>query len=120
MPQIASRAVDSGRARIGAAVAGETMSTVRSVTVDGFAGEAGLERLDLVKIDVEGAEAFVLEGMDEVLDRYAPVVMLEVHPQWQPANYSVEWLMERMKKHGYHDRELCNQPLARRILWRRG
>jgi len=73
-----------------------------------------------VKIDVEGAEAFVLEGMDEVLDRYAPVVMLEVHPQWQPANYSVEWLMERMKKHGYHDRELCNQPLARRILWRRG
>ena len=73
-----------------------------------------------VKIDVEGAEAFVLEGMDEVLDRYAPVVMLEVHPQWQPANYSVEWLTERMKKHGYRDRELCNQPVARRVLWRRG
>jgi FkbM family methyltransferase len=72
-----------------------------------------------VKIDVEGAEAFVLEGMDEMLDRYAPVVMLEVHPQWQPRSYTVEWLSNRMKSHGYHDRELCNQPLARRILWRR-
>jgi len=72
-----------------------------------------------VKIDVEGAEAFVLEGMDEVLDRHAPTVMLEIHPKWQPANYSVEWLTERMKRHGYHDRLLYDQPLARRVLWQR-
>jgi FkbM family methyltransferase len=73
-----------------------------------------------IKIDVEGAEAFVLEGMDEVLDRHTPVVMLEIHPQWQPPHSSVESLMARMRKHGYRDRELCRQPLAQRILWRRG
>jgi FkbM family methyltransferase len=70
-----------------------------------------------IKIDVEGAEAFVLEGMEETLDTHAPVVMLEIHPQWQPAGYSVDWLTDRMKRHGYVGRDLVNQAEAQRVLW---
>jgi FkbM family methyltransferase len=70
-----------------------------------------------IKIDVEGAEAFVLEGMDETLDSHAPTVMLEIHPKWQPAGHSVDGLIERLKRHGYSGRDLAEQPLARRMLW---
>jgi FkbM family methyltransferase len=88
-------------------------------TLDGICETLKLKPT-FVKIDVEGAEAFVLEGMDNLLDQHAPAVMLEIHPRWQPKGYSVEWLMERMRKHGYREKELADQPLARRVLWRRG
>jgi FkbM family methyltransferase len=87
-----------------------------TLTLDALCLAMGL-RPTFVKIDVEGAEAYVLEGMDQLLDRHRPVVMLEIHPQWQPRPYSVDWLMERMKRHGYQARELAEQPLARRVLF---
>lgn len=42
-------------------------------------------RLDLVKIDVEGAEALVLEGMRDVLARLRPTLLVELHAAetWQ-------------------------------------
>jgi FkbM family methyltransferase len=93
--------------------AGEPTPTLDSLT------DALKLKPAFVKIDVEGAEAFVLEGMDQVLDRHAPVVMLEIHPQWQPQGYTVDGLIQRMKKHGYRDTVLSDQPLARRVLWRK-
>jgi len=46
---------------------------------DGWAEGAGLDRLDVVKIDVEGAELDVLRGMRASLARLRPrVVVLEV------------------------------------------
>jgi FkbM family methyltransferase len=77
VPEITSSAVDTGRARLGAAGAGETASTVRSVTLDGFTGDAGLDRLDLVKIDVEGHERAVLEGARATIARFHPAIVME-------------------------------------------
>ena len=52
---------------------------VRAVTVDGLTG--GLPAIDLVKIDVEGAEDLVLQGMQAGLaaQRYR-AILLELHP----------------------------------------
>ena len=36
-------------------------------------------RVDLVKIDVEGAEREVLEGAEETLKKHHPMVYVEVH-----------------------------------------
>jgi FkbM family methyltransferase len=91
---------------------------VPTVTLDALC-EIHSVKPAFVKIDVEGAEGFVLQGMDRVLDEFAPVVMLEVHPNWQPPSFTVEWLDSKMKRHGYHARELAKQPWAQRILWRR-
>jgi FkbM family methyltransferase len=52
---------------------------VRAVTLDSLCGELGLERVDFAKIDVEGAEGVVLEGMSGILGRYRPQVLLELH-----------------------------------------
>lgn len=37
-----------------------------------------IDRIDLVKIDVEGAEADVLMGMRKIIERFKPVILIEV------------------------------------------
>ena len=57
-------------------------------------------RADLVKIDVEGAELDVLEGMPRLLETAAPVLIVEWHPMLQRlAGYAPDalprWLLRR-------------------------
>lgn len=47
--------------------------------LDEIVAELGLESVDYVKIDVEGAEAEVLEGAAEVLRSHRPMVMVDSH-----------------------------------------
>lgn len=48
----------------------------------------GVDRVDLVKVDVEGAEHHVLEGAVNVLRKYRPILLLEIHGrgQWERAS----------------------------------
>ena len=50
---------------------------VSAQTLDGFAAEAGLTRLDFLKMDVEGAERRVLEGARGVLRQMRPMILFE-------------------------------------------
>lgn len=52
--------------------------TVSSVSLDDFVRERQLDRVDLVKIDVEYYEEEVLAGMVAILDRFSPVLLCEV------------------------------------------
>jgi hypothetical protein len=51
---------------------------VAGVTLDSIVKSEGLQRLDLVKIDVEGAEMQVLRGMDSTLTAFRPKLILEL------------------------------------------
>ena len=51
--------------------------TVKTISLDDFARRQTLRRLDLIKIDVEGHEADVLEGAESVLKTFAPAIVLE-------------------------------------------
>ena len=57
----------------GISIGAETGSAVKLETVDGLA----LERLDFVKIDVEGMELDVLRGGAETIRRHRPVLFVE-------------------------------------------
>jgi FkbM family methyltransferase len=47
-------------------------------TLDGFSARLGIDRLDFVKIDVEGAELHVLRGGQDTIGGFKPLVMVEV------------------------------------------
>ena len=48
-----------------------------SITIDQFMADQGLDRLDFVKVDVEGGEISVLDGAVQTLAEHRPLVVLE-------------------------------------------
>ncbi|MBI1352893.1 MAG: FkbM family methyltransferase [Acidobacteria bacterium] len=52
---------------------------VEVVTIDDLVRERGLERVDLIQMDVEGAERHALAGARETLRRFAPDLILCLH-----------------------------------------
>lgn len=53
---------------------------VAAVTLDDFARTNAISRVDIMKIDVEGAELDVLQGAASFLRNYQPIVWFEVNP----------------------------------------
>ncbi len=48
---------------------------------DRWAVETGVGHVDLVKIDIEGAELTALQGMADMIRSYRPAVLVEIHPE---------------------------------------
>ncbi len=69
----------------------ELRVSVPGVTIDQLS--AGLERVDFLKIDVEGAEPAVLAGMTETMARFRPTIVLEFNASRYPNPSEV---LERM------------------------
>lgn len=46
-------------------------TTVQCTTADAFAAEHGIERIDLLKLDVQGGELLVLSGAEDLVRRHA-------------------------------------------------
>lgn len=59
---------------------GDGGATVPSVRLDTWADRVDLDRLDLVKLDVEGVELAVLDGAAGTLRRFRPIVVVECNP----------------------------------------
>lgn len=80
--------------------AGATVATVRTVTIDSLLGE--IKDVKLVKIDVEGAELLVLQGMTGLMRRDKPAVLLEATPSWlKEMHGDANALLEFLRANGY-------------------
>jgi FkbM family methyltransferase len=53
--------------------------TVEVVTLDAWAAKEKIEALDLIKMDIEGAEIEALEGAKESLKRFKPDILLQAY-----------------------------------------
>ncbi len=51
---------------------------VESITIDGYVEKMNIEKIDMIKIDIEGAELFALKGMRKTLLRFHPVIIMEL------------------------------------------
>jgi FkbM family methyltransferase len=68
---------------------------------DVFAG-TGIGNLDVVKIDVEGAELLVLRGAYNTLKRYKPKIILEINEEtYNAAGYSYKDVFDFLKRLNY-------------------
>jgi FkbM family methyltransferase len=71
-------------------------------TLDHYFSTAGLQRLDLLKADVEGAEFSVLQGGRETISRYRPLIFLELLRKWsRPFGYHPNDVIQMLHGFGY-------------------
>ncbi len=59
---------------------GADVEEVESVAIDDFCRDYGIERVDFIRCDVEGAEMKVLAGARRVIERDLPSALIEIHP----------------------------------------
>lgn len=62
----------------------ETVEKVETVSLDTLGDSLKLNRIDIIKIDVEGAELAVLKGAKRTIAKYWPNIVLEWHPWGGP------------------------------------
>src|SRR5207247_9520522 len=57
------------------------VGAVSAMRLDHWARRDGLKRVDLIKLDVEGAETHVLAGAAQTLERFRPILLTEYNPR---------------------------------------
>jgi FkbM family methyltransferase len=75
---------------------------VRLTTLDTWAEQSEITSIDLIKIDVEGAEIPMLRGAEKLIRLNKPVLLVEMNPANQSlGGHSCEELFESLVKLGY-------------------
>jgi FkbM family methyltransferase len=71
-------------------------------TLDQFVGRQGIDRLNLIKLDVDGHELPVLRGGLKVLKRFRPILVMEMSPYVHAENkQSFAELVSLLRETGY-------------------
>jgi len=87
--------------------------TVRGRMIDDVIRELKLTRVDAIKIDVEGAEAYVLRGAVNTLKQFHPKVVVEVVPSQLAAMHSTpDDVIAVLKEAGYNHSRPLNTPVT--------
>ena len=93
-------------------IEGPKAYTVRGRPIDDVVRELNLNRVDAIKVDVEGAELLVLKGTIETLKRFHPKLVVELVPE-QLASFKAtpEDVRTLIREAGYtHDKPLNSPP----------
>lgn len=81
-------------------------SNVRSVsvvTLDNWWKSQNYPVITVIKMDIEGAELWALEGGYDLMSSCKPIIIFEIHPlNLQPYPYSASDILAYLKKRGYH------------------
>jgi FkbM family methyltransferase len=62
-------------------------ATVPTVTLAAVAERLGIDKIDVIKMDIEGAELLALKGGEALLKQYKPTVVLEATPDDIASNW---------------------------------
>lgn len=75
---------------------------VKTLPLDTYIRQHNIRRLDVLKIDVEGAELQVLQGAQKSITRYLPVIIAEtINDAFRRAGYSKKEFISFLSTLGY-------------------
>jgi FkbM family methyltransferase len=77
---------------------------VEALALDEYVQMKGIAKVNFLKIDVEGAEASVLEGATNVLNKHKPILLIEMHELDRFKDKHPAIL--KLRDHDYHLRSL--------------
>jgi FkbM family methyltransferase len=82
----------------GEAEEGENTERIEIMTLDAWAAANNIERIDMIKVDIEGDELAFLAGAAQTLRRFRPVLAVECNPVplWRFAGVGPSVLIERL------------------------
>ena len=76
--------------------------TVEVIEFDDWAKTTGLPKISIIKLDVEGSELLALKGMNETLQSFKPLVVVEINPQTLlQFNFTPTDILNYLKGFGY-------------------
>lgn len=82
--------------------------------LDDLISNKKLEKIDFIKCDVEGAELLVMEGAIKTLEKFKPVLFLEMLRKWSAKfNYHPNDIIHLLSKIGYSCYSIDNSKLNR-------
>lgn len=79
-------------------------------TMDKFVEENNFESLDFVRIDVEGYEYNIFEGMENTIEKFKPIIQIEVHKGHMGIEKTKKFF-EFFKKHNYQAKSFHHRAL---------
>ena len=69
-------------------------------TLDSFVKEQKIEKIDFIRMDIEGYEKNVYAGMGETIKKFKPMLAMEIHKMFLGDEGTKEFLLS-LKKDGY-------------------
>lgn len=64
---------------------------VDCICIDNFLNEQKIENVDLITLNIEGAEPYALDGMQKTIEINSPIIMLEILPNSEAGAMIVEF-----------------------------
>ncbi|MCP4746733.1 MAG: FkbM family methyltransferase, partial [Desulfobacteraceae bacterium] len=81
-------------------------------TLDNVANEQGIEQVDLIKIDTEGCELFVLKGAEGLIREFHPAILTEYYDQnTRQFGYHAEEIKELLCSWGYESKQISSEDM---------
>lgn len=68
--------------------------------LDTFLGEISLNKIDIIRMDIEGYEYAALKGMTQTIEKYRPLIVFELHQIFMGFEKTKK-LLSDLKKSGY-------------------
>ena len=80
------------------------IETIQVKTIDTLFKESGLESIQALKIDVEGAELNVFKGGEETIKKFYPMILFEYHDRAvEKFGYKKEEILDLLRSWGYEN-----------------
>lgn len=91
----------------------------RSLTLDELVKKNNIKP-SFIKIDVEGTEYNILQGMVGILKTYKPLIMIEKHPTLIPKDVSISDIDNFLTNSGYRlEKEIYKDDIAITEFWKK-